>query len=108
MELAHPLSWQRASTETRLHFEDFVLPHTGRRSQARLTLGHFLSSFQPFRVKRLMRFNELRGMLQLWLSAEFKRFADEELRGAEAAGWECQNRKCTCCDHAVLTRRTSR
>jgi hypothetical protein len=52
----------------------------GRRSQTRFALGYFLSGFQPFPVRRLLRFNELHETLQLRLSAEFKRLADEELR----------------------------
>jgi hypothetical protein len=53
----------------------------GRRSLTRFALGYFLSGLQPFRVGRLMRFNEVRETLRLRLSGEFKRFTDEgELR----------------------------
>ena len=40
-------------------------------------LGYLLSGCQPCQVGRLMRFNELREALQLRLSGEPKRFADE-------------------------------
>ena len=52
----------------------------GRRSRTRFALGYFLSGFQPFQVRHWLRFNGLGETLQLRLSSEFKRFADEELR----------------------------
>jgi hypothetical protein len=52
----------------------------GRRPRTCFALGYFLSGFQPFQARHLKRFNELGETLQLRLSGEHERFADEGLR----------------------------
>jgi hypothetical protein len=46
------------------------------RLRNRCAPGYFLSGFQPFQVRRLLRFNGRRETLQLRLSGEFRRLAD--------------------------------